>query len=316
MPTSSSPLICLLGPTAVGKTELALTIADHYPIHLISVDSAQIYRHMDIGTAKPDEQTLARYPHALINLIEPEQSYSAAQFCQDLKQEIQHATQQQKIPLLVGGTMLYYLAYFEGLDDLPSSTSETRALIEQRLKTEGNIALYNELLAKDPQTAAKISANDKQRLTRFLELIAITGKTPSELYQNQTTDQPSTPILALGLNIERHTLHQRISQRFHHMIEQGFIDEVAELYKRPTLTAEHPSMRSVGYRQIWQYLNGTINRETAIETGIIATRQLAKRQITWMNNRLQKVLPLSFYDPQHTSTKHILTVVDCFLQNS
>lgn len=313
MPASHHPIICLLGPTAIGKTELAFAIADSYPVHLISVDSAQIYRHMDIGTAKPSLDILEKYPHALINLIEPEENYSAAQFCTDLEQELRLAHAAGKIPLLVGGTMLYYLAYFEGLNDLPSSSPATRAQLEARLQAEGNHALYAELMAKDPQTAAKISPNDQQRLIRFLELIALTGRPPSELYQTQTTPQLNRPICAIGLNTERHTLHNRIAQRFEHMIAQGFIDEVAHLKARPTLTAVHPSMRSVGYRQIWQYLAGTCDKATAIENGIIATRQLAKRQITWMNNRLKNVLPLQIHDPCTTSTQTILEQIERFL---
>lgn len=310
----TSPLLCLLGPTAVGKTDLTYALAERYPLHLISVDSAQIYRGLDIGSAKPDAAALARFPHALIDILNPEDSYSAAQFCRDAEAEIQKAHACGKIPLLTGGTMLYYLAYFEGLNDLPASRPETRAAIEARIAAEGTAALHAELAARDPAAAAKISPNDRQRLTRFTELLHSTGKTPSELFAAQRTAVPAYPILALALNTDRTVLHQRIATRFHAMIAQGLIDETAALRSRPHLSAESPAMRSVGYRQIWAYLDGRCSREAAIDAGIIASRQLAKRQITWMNNRLRQALPLHVFDPLAPNAQAaILERVDAFL---
>lgn len=313
--TTMPPLICLIGPTAIGKTALAFALADRYPVHLISVDSAQIYQQMDIGTAKPDIQTLQTYPHALIDLIPPEESYSAAQFCQDAQKEITYAYQAGKIPIFVGGTMMYYLAFFEGLADLPTSTPQARAKIEARLNTEGAEKLYQELVERDPHTAAQISVNDRQRLTRFSELMLLTEQTPSELFAAQSHQHPKYATLAIALNTDRKHLHERIAARFQSMMQAGFLEEVRMLKDRPLLTAEHPSMRSVGYRQLWQYLDGQFSLDEATEQGIIATRQLAKRQITWMNNRLQKSLTFHFHDPLADSTSSTpLNQIDQFLQ--
>lgn len=291
------PVICLIGPTASGKTALAFAVADRYPLHLISVDSAQIYRGMNIGTAKPDAATLARYPHALIDILEPEEAYSAGRFAADARREIEHAHAQDKIPLLVGGTMLYYHTLYTGIDDLPPADPANRAHVEARLAAEGSAALHAELARLDPQTAATIQPNDRQRLVRALELILTSGETPSALYAAQENRRPPWQTLAIGLNPARAVLHQNIATRFHDMIAQGFIDEVAALKARPQLSLAAPSMRSVGYRQIWQYLDGDCDRATAIEQGIIASRQLAKRQITWMNNRLARDLAITQFDP-------------------
>ena len=302
------PVICLIGPTASGKTALAFALADRYPVHLISVDSAQIYRGMNIGSAKPDAATLARYPHALIDILEPEEPYSAGRFAADARREIAAAHARGQIPLLVGGTMLYYHTLYTGLDDLPPADPENRARIEARLATVGSAALHAELARVDPQTAATIQPNDRQRLVRALELLATTGQPPSALYAAQQTRRPPWPTLAIGLNPARAVLHQRIGERFHAMIAQGLIDEVAALKTRPQLSLAAPSMRSVGYRQIWQYLDGACDRATAIEQAIIASRQLAKRQITWMNNRLGRELAICQYDPLANPAAPLLAV--------
>lgn len=307
------PVICLIGPTASGKTALAFALADRYPVHLISVDSAQIYRGMNIGSAKPDAATLARYPHALIDILEPEEPYSAGRFAADARREIAAAHARGQIPLLVGGTMLYYHTLYTGLDDLPPADPENRARIEARLATVGSAALHAELARADPQTAATIQPNDRQRLVRALELLATTGQPPSALYAAQQTRRPPWPTLAIGLNPARAVLHQRIGERFHAMIAEGLIDEVAALKTRPQLSLAAPSMRSVGYRQIWQYLDGACDRATAIEQAIIASRQLAKRQITWMNNRLGRELAISQYDPL-TNPAAPLLAVEKYLQ--
>ena len=302
------PVICLIGPTASGKTALAFALADRYPVHLISVDSAQIYRGMNIGSAKPDAATLALYPHALIDILEPEEPYSAGRFAADARREIAAAHTRGQIPLLVGGTMLYYHTLYTGLDDLPPADPENRARIEARLAAVGSAALHAELARADPQSAATIQPNDRQRLVRALELLATTGQPPSALYAAQQTRRPPWPTLAIGLNPARAVLHQRIGERFHAMIAQGLIDEVAALKTRPQLSLAAPSMRSVGYRQIWQYLDGACDRATAIEQAIIASRQLAKRQITWMNNRLGRELAISQYDPLANPTAPLLAV--------
>ena len=302
------PVICLIGPTASGKTALAFALADRYPVHLISVDSAQIYRGMNIGSAKPDAATLARYPHALIDILEPEEPYSAGRFAADARREIAAAHARGQIPLLVGGTMLYYHTLYTGLDDLPPADPENRARIEARLATVGSAALHAELARVDPQSAATIQPNDRQRLVRALELLATTGQPPSALYAAQQTSRPPWPTLAIGLNPARAVLHQRIGERFHAMIAEGLIDEVAALKTRPQLSLAAPSMRSVGYRQIWQYLDGACDRATAIEQAIIASRQLAKRQITWMNNRLGRELAICQYDPLANPAAPLLAV--------
>ena len=302
------PVICLIGPTASGKTALAFALADRYPVHLISVDSAQIYRGMNIGSAKPDAATLARYPHALIDILEPEEPYSAGRFAADARREIAAAHARGQIPLLVGGTMLYYHTLYTGLDDLPPADPENRARIEARLATVGSAALHAELARVDPQSAATIQPNDRQRLVRALELLATTGQPPSALYAAQQTRRPPWPTLAIGLNPARAVLHQRIGERFHAMIAEGLIDEVAALKTRPQLSLAAPSMRSVGYRQIWQYLDGACDRATAIEQAIIASSQLAKRQITWMNNRLGRELAICQYDPLANPAAPLLAV--------
>ena len=302
------PVICLIGPTASGKTALAFALADRYPVHLISVDSAQIYRGMNIGSAKPDAATLARYPHALIDILEPEEPYSAGRFAADARREIAAAHARGQIPLLVGGTMLYYHTLYTGLDDLPPADPENRARIEARLAAVGSAALHAELARTDPQSAATIQLNDRQRLVRALELLATTGQPPSALYAAQQTRRPPWPTLAIGLNPARAVLHQRIGERFHAMIAEGLIDEVAALKTRPQLSLAAPSMRSVGYRQIWQYLDGACDRATAIEQAIIASRQLAKRQITWMNNRLGRELAICQYDPLANPAAPLLAV--------
>ena len=291
------PVICILGPTAAGKTELAFAVADRYPVRLISVDSAQIYRGMDIGTAKPDAATLARYPHALIDILDPEDAYSAARFAADAAREIAAAHQAGDIPVLVGGTMLYFHTLYTGMDGLPAADPAKRAVIEARLAAEGAAALHAELGRLDAASAARIMVNDHQRLIRALELITSSGKTPSAHYAAQRRAAPPWQTLAIALNPPRAVLHERIAARFQHMIAAGFIDEVAVLKARPHLGAATPAMRSVGYRQIWQYLDGMTDRATAIEQGIIASRRLAKRQITWMNNGLRQVFDLHHYDP-------------------
>ena len=291
------PAILLMGPTASGKTALALALARRFPVGIISVDSAQVFRDMNIGTAKPDHETLAATPHRLIDLVSPEERYSAARFCADSLAAMADIATAGRIPLLVGGTMLYFHTLYTGMDGLPAADPAKRAVIEARLAAEGAAALHAELGRLDAASAARIMVNDHQRLIRALELITSSGKTPSAHYAAQRRAAPPWQTLAIALNPPRAVLHERIAARFQHMIAAGFIDEVAVLKARPHLGAATPAMRSVGYRQIWQYLDGMTDRATAIEQGIIASRRLAKRQITWMNNGLRQVFDLHHYDP-------------------
>lgn len=311
----TKPILALIGPTAVGKTALALNLADKFNLRLISVDSAQIYQGMDIGTAKPDKATLTKYPHALIDILSPEQSYSAAQFCQDAQKEIDIAHQNQQIPFLVGGTMLYYLALFTGLHDLPSQNPQIRTQLIDQIEKKGLKKLYLDLQKIDPISATKINPNDQVRLIRLHEIIAITNQKPSDLFANQKNSF-NYPTKIFALHRERTQLHQLIQQRFHQMIKQGLIEEVNKLFQMPKLTINHPSIKSAGYQQIWRYLSGEIDLDQAIQLAIIATRQLAKRQITWINNKLNNQLKINHFDVnQNDVLDKILFKINNFLKN-
>ena len=287
-------VIFLLGPTASGKTALAMQLAARFPVELISVDSALVYRDMNIGTAKPDAATLARFPHQLVNLIDPPEAYSAARFCFDAMNAIHAIHSRGNTPLLVGGTMLYVKALIEGLSDMPPADAAVRYLLDQRLHREGLPALYAELGQVDAVTAARLKPADTQRILRALEVFLIAGKPISELQkraQNQAVDRAeggaaftfNYATLMIGLEpSDRAVLHQRIAGRFDTMLQDGLIDELRELRERYPLTPEMPSMRAVGYRQTWEFLDGKIDLKTLRETGNIATRQLAKRQLTWL----------------------------------
>lgn len=277
-----------MGPTASGKTALALALADRFPVSLISVDSALVFRDMDIGTAKPDRATLARYPHALVDLISPEAAYSAARFREDALAAMAAATAAGRIPLLVGGTMLYFKALLEGLSDLPQADPAIRAQLEARAKTEGWPALHAELAKLDPITAARLKPNDSQRLQRALEIIQISGQPMSTLLAAQTASPLPYRLLSLSLlPSDRQVLHQRIAQRFDEMLAQGLVQEVEQLRRRYALHPDLPAMRCVGYRQVWEWMEGNYRDKRELrDRGIFATRQLAKRQITWLTNTL------------------------------
>ena len=287
-PTSLPPAILLLGPTASGKTDLALHLADQYPIDLISVDSALVFKDMNIGTAKPDAETLQRYPHALVDVITPEEIYSAARFREDALKAMAESATRGRIPLLVGGTMLYIKALLEGLSDLPKANAELRAEIDERAKQHGWPAIHEELAKLDPITAARLAPNDSQRIQRALEICLLSGRPASALYAEQ--EQQATPpyrFLSLALlPSDRAWLHERIALRFKLMLQQGFVQEVEALRAKYQLNAELPSMRCVGYRQAWEMLEGTLPAKELEERGIYATRQLAKRQITWLTNSI------------------------------
>ncbi len=287
-------VICLLGPTASGKTDLAMALRQHLPVELVSVDSAMVYRGMDIGTAKPSAAELAAAPHRLIDIRDPAEPYSAADFCADAEREVADILAAGRIPLLVGGTMLYFKALLEGLATMPAADPRVRADIEREAAEHGWPHIHAQLRAVDPDLAAEIHPNHSQRLSRALEVYRISGKTMSHWRAEQgraEQGQGREPFgrrhrvvqLAL-LPRDRAVLHRRIEQRFAAMLEQGLIDEVRRLRARGDLHLELPSMRAVGYRQVWQYLEGEFSREQLLEKGFAATRQLAKRQCTWLQS--------------------------------
>ncbi|MDR2638191.1 MAG: tRNA (adenosine(37)-N6)-dimethylallyltransferase MiaA [Zoogloeaceae bacterium] len=283
------PAILLAGPTASGKTALSFSLCRRFPLEIVSVDSALVFRDMNIGTAKPDAATLARYPHRLIDLIGPEERYSAARFREDALAAMEEISAAGKIPLLVGGTMLYFKALLEGLADLPRADPGLRAAIDRAAKERGWPALHRDLMALDPVTAARLDPADSQRIQRALEVCRIAGRPMSALLAEQRAEAQHPPYRFLSLALlpsERSALHERIARRFHAMLAEGLIEEVEELRQRYRLTPDLPSMRAVGYRQVWSYLEGEYDRAELAERGIFATRQLAKRQITWLANTL------------------------------
>ena len=281
MPTHP-PALFLPGPTASGKTACALALARELPVEIISVDSALIYRGMDIGTAKPAAVERAACPHHLIDLIDPTERYSAAKFCDDTHRLLTEITARGRIPLLVGGTMLYYKALREGLSDLPQADAALRAEIDHRAKTEGWPALHAELARLDPIAAARFAPHDAQRIQRALEIVLATGKSLIDAHARRTLRPlPCRPVTVALTPSSRPPLHERIAHRFKKMLTDGLIDELTALRRRYRLTPDMPSMRAVGYRQAWAYLDGEIDGEKLLETGIAATRQLAKRQLTW-----------------------------------
>ncbi|KKC97932.1 MULTISPECIES: tRNA (adenosine(37)-N6)-dimethylallyltransferase MiaA [Photobacterium] len=283
--TKSLPqAIFLMGPTASGKTDLAIRLRQQLPVELISVDSALIYRDMDIGTAKPDAAELAQAPHRLIDIRDPSQSYSAADFREDALKEMADIVAAGRIPLLVGGTMLYFKALLEGLSPLPQADPAIRAEIEQQAREQGWQALHQELQQIDPVSATRIHPNDPQRLSRALEVFRISGKTLTELTQTQGETLPYQVHQFAITPMDRAILHQRIEQRFDKMIKAGFEQEVRALYERGDLHPDLPSVRCVGYRQMWDYFDGNCTLDEAVFRGICATRQLAKRQITWLRS--------------------------------
>ena len=288
--SSFPPAIFLMGPTASGKTDLALALARVLPCELISVDSALVYRGMDIGTAKPDRATLEAFPHHLVDIRDPAEAYSAADFRHDALAAMAEITARGRIPLLVGGTMLYYKALLEGLADMPGADADVRAELEARAERDGLAALHAELQAVDPQSAARIHPNDPQRLVRALEVFRVSGVTMTQLRAQQSeaaSQDGGLPYTVVQLAIapaQRQVLHERIAKRFDLMLEQGFVAEVERLHRRGDLHGEMPSIRAVGYRQVWDHLEGRLDAAQMRERGIIATRQLAKRQFTWLRS--------------------------------
>ncbi|WP_440806009.1 tRNA (adenosine(37)-N6)-dimethylallyltransferase MiaA [Pseudomonas syringae] len=289
------PAIFLMGPTAAGKTDLAIELSKVLPCELISVDSALVYRGMDIGTAKPSKAQLAEFPHRLIDILDPAQSYSAADFRSDALAAMAQITARGNIPLLVGGTMLYFKALLDGLADMPAANAAVRAQLEADAQAFGWQSLHDQLAVVDPVSAARIHPNDPQRLIRALEVYRVSGMSMTAHREQQTAQ--STEAAASGCQqlpytvanlaiapVDRKVLHQRIALRFEQMLDQGFLDEVLALRSRGDLHAGLPSIRAVGYRQVWDHLDGKLTREEMQERGIIATRQLAKRQFTWLRS--------------------------------
>ena len=274
--------LCILGPTASGKTDLAIKLAQQLPCDLISVDSAMVYTGMDIGTAKPDAETLKAYPHALIDICDPATPYSAAQFRHDALQCIDQSLARNRLPILVGGSMLYHRVLQQGMAELPSANDTIRAELQKKADVHGWDALHQDLQKIDPIAANRIHSNDSQRLLRALEVYEVSGKTLSHYWEEQEASRLPYSFINIGLQLDRALLRERIAERFKIMIKQGFIDEVRPLYARPDMHADLPSMKSVGYQHAWQYLEGQINHEQMIEHAINATRQFAKRQVTWL----------------------------------
>ena len=286
--TTLPQAILLMGPTASGKTAIAMALAQHFPVELISVDSAQVFRDMNIGTAKPDAATLREFPHHLIDLISPEEAYSAARFRHDALEAMADITVRGKIPLLVGGTMLYFKALLEGLAELPKACPETRADIDAQANSLGWPAVHAELAKVDPVTAARLHPTDAQRVQRALEIYRLSGRPMSALLDEGQKQAPAYDYLSLGLlPSDRSVLHARIAERFDAMLAAGLENEVSELRQNYQLTPDLPSMRCVGYRQVWEAQDGTSPRSEMRDRGIYATRQLAKRQITWIGNTLK-----------------------------
>lgn len=281
------PVICLMGPTAAGKTDLALHIARRLPVEIISVDSALVYRGMDIGTAKPEPHVLAEIRHHLVDVLEPTEAYSAAQFRADALAAIASILDRGRMPLLVGGTMLYFRALEHGLSELPPADPEIRARLEDEAQTQGWAALHARLAQVDPEAAHRIHENDPQRIQRALEVYEVTGQPLSSLQQRAGGEPFPYPLAKwIVAPKDRAWLHARIERRFRQMLDQGLIEEVAALRARGDLDLSMPSMRAVGYRQVWKYLDGRYDYDTMIERGIVATRQLAKRQFTWLRSEV------------------------------
>ncbi len=278
------PAIFLMGPTASGKTALAACLVEHFPLEIISVDSALVYRDMAIGTAKPDAALLMRAPHHLLDIRDPTDTYSAAAFCADARRLMADIVARGKTPLLVGGTMLYFRALLQGLDDLPPADVALRQQLEMDAASRGWPALHGDLAQVDPVTAARLAPNDAQRIGRALEIFRLSGKPMSALLSQAQSTLPYRVLQLALIPADRAVLHQRIAARFDAMLADGLLDEVEFLRRRYVLNATLPSMRAVGYRQAWAYLDGEIDRNTLREQGIAATRQLAKRQLTWLRS--------------------------------
>lgn len=302
--------IFLMGPTGTGKTDLAVAIRQQLPVEIISVDSALVYKNMDIGTAKPDAATLKLAPHRLIDFLDPSQAYSAADFREDALREMAEITASGRIPLLVGGTMLYFRALESGLSELPSADPAIRARLVSDAEKYGWAALHERLQQIDSEAAARIHPNDPQRLQRALEVYELTGQNLTTLQRNQRFETCPYHLLKIALiPEERAWLHERLEQRFDKMLETGFINEVERLYERPDLNIALPAIRAVGYRQVWDYLDGKIDYNLMRNRAIVATRQLAKRQMTW----LRSDQGLSLYNAEDYHLSSVIMNISTFI---
>jgi tRNA dimethylallyltransferase len=291
-----TPAVLLIGPTAAGKSAVALALAQRFGGEIVSADSAQVYRGMDIGTAKPDAATRARIPHHLLDLMEPTDAYSAARFRSDATAAIDAIRARGRMPIVAGGTMLYIKALREGLSSLPAADAAIRAELEARAARDGWPAMHAALARVDPATAARLAPNDSQRIQRALEVHALTGRPLSALQGARDAQRTIDPAIVVALApADRAQLHAAIARRFDAMLEAGLIDEVRELRRRLPLRADMPSMRAVGYRQVFDYLEGRTDRALLPERGIAATRQLARRQLTWL--RAMDVSPIDCFAP-------------------
>lgn len=309
------PAIFLMGPTASGKTGLAVELAERYPVEIISVDSALVYRDMDIGTAKPEPEVLAQAPHHLVNIISPIESYSAAQFRADALRLMGEITARNNIPLLVGGTMLYFKALQGGLSALPQADPILRSRLEAEAAEQGWPTLHARLAIVDPATAARLEPTDAQRIQRALEVFELSDKPLSKHFlENEHQPLPYRLLKLALLPSDRAVLHARIAKRFQLMLEQGLIEEVARLRALYPLDLSMPSMRCVGYRQVWHYLEGEYERSTLDEKGVAATRQLAKRQMTWLRG-MQDITILNCTESREINCpiKEVSSAMDCFL---
>ena len=293
--TAPIPVACLLGPTASGKTAAALAYAARQQVEIVSVDSALVYREMDIGTAKPDAEERARVPHHLIDIVDPADAYSAADFRADALRLCSEIATRGSMPLLVGGTMLYYRALTQGLNELPAANPEVRVSLDADAAREGWPAMHARLAAIDPETAARLAPNDSQRIQRALEVFLLAGQPMSALLaapsRADTAAAAHWRFVPVALEpSDRSVLHERIARRFDAMLANGFIDEVERLRARGDLHAGLPSMRCVGYRQAWEYLDGAVDYATMRDKGVFATRQLCKRQLTWLRSMPERIV--------------------------
>lgn len=295
--------VCLMGPTASRKSDLAVQLAERLPLDLISVDSALVYRGMDIGTAKPHPDILRRVPHRLIDIRDPEDAYSAGEFVRDARAEIERSLNAGRVPLLVGGTMMYFRALTRGIAALPAADAGVRAAIDKQAARVGWPALHAQLAAVDPLSAVRIEPSDSQRIQRALEVYRVSGRTFSD-WQGETQVPDAPQFVRLGLvPASREKLHERIGQRLDYMMNNGFVDELRTLRKRSGLTADSTSMRAVGYRQLWSFLDGEYSLEEAGRRALYATRQLAKRQITWLRSEPD----LAVFDPLEVDSLDTIT---------
>lgn len=284
------PVVCLMGPTATGKTDVAVRLLEKFPFDIVSVDSALVYRGMNIGTAKPDAKILERAPHRLIDIRDPEDAYSAGTFVRDARVEVASIHAAGRIPLLVGGTMMYFRSLLGGIADLPEADAAVRTEIDAEAQIVGWPKMHAALASIDPQAAARIDPNDRQRIQRALEVFRLSGRTLSDWHAQASASLPEFDFIKFALIPgSRAELHSRINERFLGMLQQGFVEEVIGLRKRAALVADSPSMRAVGYRQIWAHLDGDDDLATATAKGQAATRQLAKRQLTWLRRETELI---------------------------